>query len=128
MVQMKRSEKMCGLSKKQVRLRRILSTVVIAVYLTVTSVVDLCHTESWQWTTLNPNAVDSTRVLSPDEPCPACAFLAGSNSTEISFASPLVNIHIPIVYQALPYSSVIIVEKCIHSTILLRAPPVRPIV
>lgn len=104
------------------------SIVVVTVYLMVTSAVDLFHTESYQGVTPGPNGVNPTSVLSPNKPCPACSFLAGSNSTEISFASPLVDSQTPIVSQFAPHSTVTIVENCIHSTILLRAPPAYAIV
>ena len=77
---------MSGFWKNQFRLHRTASAVVLVVYLLVTTSIDLFHNEACMF-----GAAQPTDVISHNESCPACMFLAGYNSTGANYDSTLVN-------------------------------------
>jgi len=88
---------MSGFWKKQFRLHRTASVVLLAVYLLVTTSIDLFHNEACIF-----GAAQSTDVISHNESCPACMFLAGNNSTGANYDSTLVNAECLLISQFLP--------------------------
>ena len=110
---------MCGFSKKQARLHKIVSLLIIVVYLAITTSVDLFHTESCVF------GIDHTStgngIFSYDT-CPACTFLAGHNSTQVRNSPALLNAESPFISQFLPHSEVVHYDEW-ASSIISRAPP-----
>jgi len=110
---------MSGYSKKQFRLHRTASAVLLAVYLIITTSIDLFHSENCVFGIVHPSASDA---ISSNNPCPACKFLAGSNSTETNHCSILVSTESPLISQFLPQLTVVNHYEWACS-IFLRAPP-----
>lgn len=99
----------------------MVSAVMVAIYGIVALGVDLFHNEDSHFTALERDAV--AEIASCKEPCPACAFLAKSNSTQVTYGSTLVCTPIPAVSYHLPDSTIVVSHECTGSTILLRGPP-----
>ena len=110
---------MCGFSKKRVRLHRTTTFAIFAVYLAVTTLVDLFHTEDCVFGTLHSG---TTNAISSNDACPACAFLAGHNSTGVSHNPALLNAERLFVSQFLPHLAVVRCDEWAYS-IIPRAPP-----
>ena len=110
---------MSSSSKKQFRLHRTASTVMIAVYLVVFNSIDLFHSENCMFSVVHPG---TTGAISCNNPCPACKFLAGHNSTETSYCLTLVSTESPIISQFLPQLTVVSHDEWACS-VMLRAPP-----
>ena len=108
---------MSSSSKKQFRLHRTASAVILAVYLLVTTSVDLFHNEACMFGVVQP-----TDVISHNDSCLACKFLDSSNSTEADFNPSLVITTRQVISQALPRSIVINHDEWSYS-ITSRAPP-----
>lgn len=110
---------MANLSKKHVRLHKTASIAIFAVYLFVATLVDLFHTEDY---TFGGNHSGTANSISSNDPCPACAFLAGHNSTGVSFAPVLLSAEHLFVSQSLPHLAVVHCDEWACS-IIPRAPP-----
>jgi len=93
--------------------------VIVVVYATVTSTIDLFHNEDCHFGTANTGTID---VISCKEPCPACQFLDSSNSTEANYNSALVSTTSQVVSQPLPRLTVVNHYEWACS-IISRAPP-----
>lgn len=108
---------MYGFSKKQFRLHRTASAVILAVYLLITTSIDLFHNEDCMF-----GAVRATDVISHNESCPACKFLDSSNSAELDFNPYLVITTSQVISQPLPRSIVVNHDEwsCSNTS---RAPP-----
>ena len=111
------SESMSSSSKKQFRLHRTASAVILAVYLIITTSVDLFHNEACTF-----GSVQHTDVISHNDSCPACTFLAGHNSTEANHGLPLIGTECLLISQFLLCSIVINHDEwsCSNTS---RAPP-----
>jgi len=110
---------MSGYSKKQFRLHRTASTVVLAVYLIITTSIDLFHSEECMFGAVQPGTTDAIYC---DNPCPACKFLAGNNSTEANHCSTLLSTESLLISQFLTQLTVVNHDEWACS-IFLRAPP-----
>ena len=108
---------MHGFSKKQFRLHRAASTVLLAVYLLVTTSVDLFHNEDCMF-----GAVQPTNVICHNDSCPACRFLDSSNSAELDFNPYLVITTSQVISQPLPHLMVVNYDEW-SCSIIPRAPP-----
>jgi len=106
-------------SKKQFRLHRTASAVMLAVYLVVFASIDLFHSEHCMFGVVHPGTTDA---ISCNEPCPACKFLAGYNSTESNHSLTLVSTESPLISQFLPQLTVVNHDEWACS-VMLRAPP-----
>ena len=91
-------------SEKKVRLHRTTAFAIFAVYLAVATSVDLFHTEDCVFGALHSGATNS---ISSNGSCPACAFLAGHNSTGVSYAPALLSAERLFAPQSLPPLAVI---------------------
>jgi hypothetical protein len=100
-----------------------LSVAMVAIYGIVALGVDLFHNEESHFTALERDGVVVAQIASCKEPCPACAFLAKSNSTQVTYGSTLMCTPNPPVFFHLPDSRLVVSHECTGSTILLRAPP-----
>ena len=110
---------MSGFLKKQFGIRRTAAVTVVVTYLLVSCTIDLFHNESCQLGVVNAGTAD---VISPNDPCLACVFLAGSNSTEASYGTAIVSAESSTISQFLPYLSAINNDDWAYS-IIPRAPP-----
>jgi len=110
---------MAGLSKKRVRLHQATSVAIFAVYLTIATSVDLFHTEEFVLGTSHTGTTDS---ISSNDPCPACSFLAGHHSAEVSCTPALLNAERFYASQPLPPLAFICCNEWACS-IITRAPP-----
>ncbi|MBC8468434.1 MAG: hypothetical protein H8D56_03090 [Planctomycetes bacterium] len=104
-------------SKKQIRLHRTASAVMLAVYLLVTTSVDLFHNEACTF-----GAVHPTDVISHNDSCPACTFLAGHNSAAANYGSTLVGTERLLISQSLPRLIVLNYDEW-SCSFIPRAPP-----
>jgi len=106
-------------SKKQFRLHRTASTVMLAVYLIITTSIDLFHSEDCMFGAVRPRTTDA---ISGNNPCPACKFLAGHNSAEANHCSTLLNTESLLISQFLPQLMIVnhVEWSC---SIVSRAPP-----
>ena len=113
------SRQMADFSKKRVNLHRAISIAIFAVYLLITTSVDLFHTEEYMFGDRHSGTSNS---IYSNAPCPACSFLAGHHSMGVSYAPALLNAELLFNSQSLPPLTVI----CRHewaSSIISRAPP-----
>jgi hypothetical protein len=111
---------MADFSKKRVSLHQAASVAIFAVYLLITTSVDLFHTEEHDF--YDRHSGMPNRIYS-NAPCPACAFLAGHHSMGVDYAPALLNAEFLFALQSLPPLTVI----CRHewaSSIVSRAPPI----
>ena len=121
-VDKKRTEKnidMCGFSKKRVRLHKKASLATFVVYLAITTSIDLFHTENCVF---GVEHTSTTNSISSNDTCPACAFLAGHNSTGVSHSPALLNAERLFVSQFLPHFAIVHCDEWAYS-IAPRAPP-----
>ena len=110
---------MSSSSEKKARLHRTTAFAIFAVYLAVATSVDLFHTEDCVFGALHSGATNS---VSSNDSCPACAFLAGHNSTGVSHAPALLGVERLFAPQSLPPLAVIRCNEWAYS-IAPRAPP-----
>jgi len=110
---------MANLSKKHARLHKTASIVLFVVYLFVATSVDLFHTEEHMF---GVDYSGTANTISSNAPCPACAFLAGHNSTGASHSPVLLNAERLFISQFLPHSEVVHQNEWACS-IVCRAPP-----
>jgi len=110
---------MSGSSKKQFRLHRTASMLVIALYLIITTSIELFHSEDCVFGSVQPG---TTNAISRNDSCPACMFLVGYNSTETNHCPTLVNPESLLISQFLPQLTVVNNDEWACS-IMLRAPP-----
>jgi hypothetical protein len=103
--------------------QQIVSVAMVAAYAIVALGVDLFHNEESHLTARERDGVVVAQIASCKEPCPACAFLAKSNSTQVTYGSTLVGIQSPDIFCRLPDARLVATHECTGSTILLRAPP-----
>lgn len=102
---------------------QITSVAMVAIYGIVALGVDLFHNEDSSLTAPKHNVAATVGIASCKGPCPACAFLAKSNSTQVTYGASLVCTPIPVVSYRLPDYTIVVSHECTGSTILLRAPP-----
>ena len=105
--------------KKQLKIRQAASVVVVVFYLIITSTVSLFHNEGCVLGTIRAGTAD---VLSSNEPCPACMFSAGFNSTEANHGLPQLTTEAPVICQPTQHFTIPDHHEWSYS-ILLRAPP-----
>lgn len=110
---------MIGFWEKRFAIRRAASAVTLAVYLFLSTSVDLFHNEICMFGAEQPVATD---VISHNEPCLACKFLAGHNSTEVNQSSILVGTEFIIISQSIPLLTTVNHNAWSYS-IISRAPP-----
>ena len=101
------------------KFRQTISAVVIVLYLIVTSAIGLFHNEGC---VLGAEHAGTTNVLSCNEPCPACMFSAGFNSTKADYGLLPICAKSPVICQAVQHFTVVDHDEWAYS-ILLRAPP-----
>lgn len=101
------------------KIRQTTLVVVAVLYLIVTSAIGLFHSDDCLLGALNEN---TTKGLSSGEPCPACMFSAGFNSTEANHGLLQLTTEAPVICQ--PTQIFVIPDHHEWSySILLRAPP-----
>ncbi len=110
---------MADFSKKKSSMHKTVSIAVVAVYMTVTCAVDLFHNEACQ---LGAVSARPTDVIPSNDPCPACMFLAGSNSTEPNCGQALGSAESAVISRFLPRLTVVNHDEWACS-IICRAPP-----
>lgn len=101
------------------RLRRTISFAIFAVYLSVTTFADLLHTENC---VLGMQHTSTTNDMSSNNQCPACKFLAGHNSTEVSKSPALLEAERLFISQFLLHSEIVQCNEW-SCSITPRAPP-----
>jgi hypothetical protein len=100
-----------------------LAVSVAVVYLAITSLVPLLHSDDCPNA---PGADAGSRPTPSGNPCPACKFLAGSNSTEAQYdAGPLLA-ESQVQAESAQDSGVVLANLC-KGSIILRAPPAAPL-
>lgn len=107
--------------RKHNRLHAAVLLCVVAFYATVCIAIDLFHTDRCRKGLLDPFTEED---LHEDEPCPACLFSAGYNSTQPEIAFPLPSVEIALLYDCTPPESVYVVSNKGASSIFRRGPPV----
>jgi len=110
---------MSGYSKKHFSVHRTASMVVLAVYLIITTSIDLFHSEDCMFGAVQRGTTDA---ISCNNPCPACKFLAGCNSTNPNYGSILVSTESLLISQILSQLTVVNHYEWACS-IVSRAPP-----
>ena len=110
---------MSGFSKKRFRLHRTASPAILVVYLIVTTSIDLFHSENC---VLGVPHSDTTDVVSTNDICPACMFLAGHSSPGANYGPALVIIEDILISQFLYHLTVVRHNEWAYS-IVSRAPP-----
>lgn len=95
----------------------------VVTYAIVALGVDLFHNEDSHFPALERDGVATAKIVCCKEPCPACAFLAKSNSTEVTYGSTLMCTPSPAAFWHLPDFRLVVSHECTGSTILLRGPP-----
>jgi hypothetical protein len=110
---------MAVLSRKRASLRKTESLLIFALYLAVTTSIDLFHTENCVFNTRHTGKTDA--ILS-DDPCPACAFLAGHHSTQLDYSPALLTTEHLFISQLLAHSQADRSDEWACS-IVSRAPP-----
>jgi len=106
-------------SKNQFKLHKTASLAIFAVYLIVSTSIELFHSEGCVFGVLHHG---TTNGMSSNKPCPACMFLAGYNSTESNHSLTLVSTESPLISQFLPQLTVVNHDEWACS-VMLRAPP-----
>ena len=106
-------------SKAGCKIHGAWSVLIIVVYLTVVLTIELFHDEDCPFTQAKAR---STKAAFGSEPCPACMFCAGFNSTEPEYSPALVDTESVAVFQ---FVQLWIIKD--HSewdcSIVSRAPP-----
>lgn len=109
---------MYSLSQRQAAFYRALVLGVAAQYVAITSAVSLLHND-WP---AGHRAENSEPSLPSTGPCPACKFLAGSNSAEMQYDSGPALVASPLPPESIQESVIVLADPRTGS-ILLRAPP-----
>ena len=110
---------MYAFTRKQADEYKTLAVAVALVYLAITSAVPFLHSDDCPL--VRETGADDTSFPS-DSPCPACKFLAGSNSTEAHCDSNPVLIEPPVPSESAADSVIVVANPC-PGSIFLRAPP-----
>jgi len=110
---------MNGLSKNRVKLHQATSIAILAVYLAIATSVDLFHTEAYMFYDQHSGTANT---ISSNNPCPACAFLAGHHATGADPAPALLNTERFYASQFLPRLAIVCCRQW-ASSIISRAPP-----
>jgi hypothetical protein len=114
---------MTGLSKKHINVHKTASFVIFALYLVVTTSIDLFHSDDCEFNTRHTSDTD---CIFSNAPCPACTFLAGHNSMGVSHGPALLNAENIFISQFAP--SLEVVRCCEWAcSIASRAPPMTVI-
>lgn len=106
--------------RKQAGSFHTLAVSVAVVYLAITSLVPLLHSDDCPNA---PGADAGSRSTSLGNPCPACKFLAGSNSTEVQYDTGPLLAESQVPPESTQDSGVVLANQC-EGSIILRAPPV----
>jgi len=106
-------------SNKHFGIRHKISIAVIVVYAFMTCAIDLFHNEEHPFGNADK---DTSDIVSCNDPCPACTFLAGHNSIEVSQVSTLVGTKHLLISQIIPCLMIVNNGEFSHS-ITSRAPP-----
>ena len=108
---------MYALTRKQAGSYRSLAVSIALAYLAVTSLVSLFHND------LPVGRGEEGEASFPSgTPCPACQFLAGSNSVEAQYEAGPMLVESALPTETIVHSVVRVANACTGS-ILLRAPP-----
>lgn len=99
---------------------KIASIGLFAVYLTVASAVDLFHNETCYLGLEEPGASDG---VCDAEPCPACMFNAGANSSEPSYQTTLITAELPALASQTPPDFVVLSSEDWANSVVPRGPP-----
>jgi len=110
---------MVGSSKKRVMLHKAASLMIFALYLVVTTSIDLFHTDECVF---NNRHTSKTDGIFSNDACPACTFIAGHSSTEVNHSPALLAAEPLFISKFLPCSSVVSCNGGACS-IIARAPP-----
>ena len=114
---------MHGFSKRHFRVHHKMSVAVIIVYAFITCAIDLFHNEEHLFGVVDTG---TSGIVSCNDPCPACKFLAGHNSIEVSQVSTLIGIEYLLISQFIPCLTIIKHNEWSFS-ITSRAPPLTTI-
>jgi len=110
---------MHGFLKRHSMVCNKMSIVVVVIYAFMTCAIDLFHNEDCLFGAIDRDISD---IVSCNDPCPACKFLAGHNSIEVSQASTLVGTEYLLISQITPCLMVVNNDEFFYS-IISRAPP-----
>ena len=110
---------MCDYYKEEFRIRRLGSIAVVLVYFFVAVAVDLFHNESYEF---GERSGETAKRIAHNDPCPACMFKAGSNTTQPICQSAPAMLQANVVSQPVLLSISASRVQWIYS-IVLRAPP-----
>ena len=110
---------MCDYYKEEFRIRRLGSMAVILAYFFVTIAVDLFHNEACEF---GGRCGEAAKTIAHNDPCPACMFKAGSNTTGPVCQSAPAVLQVNVVCQPVLLSICASRVQWIYS-IVLRAPP-----
>ncbi len=110
---------MHGFSKRHFKARHKMSIAVVAVYAFMTCAIDLFHNEKHLFGTEDTG---TSGIVSCNDPCPACTFLAGHNSIEVSQVSTLIGAEYLLISQIIPCLMIVNNDEFLYS-ITSRAPP-----
>ena len=110
---------MHGFSKRHFKVCHKMSVAVVAVYAFMTCAIDLFHNEKYLFGTED---IGASGIVSCNDPCPACTFLAGHNSIEVSQVSTLIRAEYLLISQIIPCLMIVNNDEFSYS-ITSRAPP-----
>ena len=110
---------MHGFLKNWFVINKVTSLAVVLLYVFVVSAVSLFHNDGCE---LKPSDVAHKDVISRNDPCPACAFLAGHSSTGANHGPALVRGGFLLASQFLAPVTVLQHNEWAYS-IISRAPP-----
>ena len=110
---------MHGFSKRHFKVCHKMSIAVVAVYAFMTCAIDLFHNEKCLFGTEDTG---TSGIVSCNDPCPACTFLAGHNSIEVSQVSTLIRAEYLLISQIIPCLMIVNNDEFSYS-ITSRAPP-----
>jgi len=106
-------------TRKQAGGYRTLAVGVALVYIAITSAVSLMHSHDCPFS----GRADAPETSFPSEDgCPACKFLAGSDSVEAPCDAAPVVAKVLFTIESAP-DSVVVIANCCVGAIALRAPP-----
>ena len=110
---------MYAFTRKQANDYRTLAVGIALMYIAITSTVSLMHSDDCPFS----GRADARDTSFPSEDgCPACKFMAGSDSGEAPCdAAPLVSEVLLTVESAT--DSIVVISSCCAGSIVLRAPP-----
>ena len=111
---------MYAFTRRQAGGYRTLAVGIALMYIAITSTVSMMHSDDCPFSG-RPDARETS--FPSEDGCPACKFLAGSDSVEAPCDAAPVLSEVSFSVESAP-DSVVVIANCCAGSIILRAPPV----